>query len=172
MNESGINKIARKLVMASGNNVFDDFFAFYSDGQWVVQICRKLIQTLNVLKTNINNYNTNIPVIDEYIQYLQDVKLDDMNTNESVKQIKSQIKNIKKIYLDFLEEQDELKKNKENEKYIQSIKKLIQFMIVYERSCVNIFKNRYVQDESNVYNLLSVIRQNGNKVILIKENKK
>ena len=96
MNESGINKIARKLVMASGNNVFDDFFAFYSDGQWVVQICRKLIQTLNVLKTNINNYNTNIPVIDEYIQYLQDVKLDDMNTNESVKQIKSQIKNIKK----------------------------------------------------------------------------
>jgi hypothetical protein len=36
MNESGINKIARKLVMASGNNVFDDFFAFYSDGQWVV----------------------------------------------------------------------------------------------------------------------------------------
>jgi hypothetical protein len=39
------------------------------------------------------------------------------------------------------------------------------FIIAYESSCVNVFKNRYVKDESDVANLLDTIRENGRNVL-------
>jgi hypothetical protein len=63
MLESRINRIARNIVIAAGNNVFDDYFDFYADGSWVIDICRTLIRTINVLNSSIDSYNINFPVI-------------------------------------------------------------------------------------------------------------
>jgi hypothetical protein len=68
--ESKINRIARKLVIAAGNNVFDDYFTFYSDGAWVVEVVRNLIKYVNAMLVTPGSYTVNISKLDEYVNYL------------------------------------------------------------------------------------------------------
>lgn len=154
---SRINRIARKLVIAAGNNVFDDYFTFYSDGAWVVQVVRKMISTVNNMILTPGLYNDNISKLDECINYLEDSDVDEMSVSSSLKEIKKYIKKIKDFYNDYIED-------KKNNKYNASLNEFKQFLQAYERSCVNVFKNRYIEDEDNVNSLLQVIHEKGNYV--------
>lgn len=163
--ESKINRIARKLVIAAGNNVFDDYFTFYSDGAWVVEVVRNLIKYVNAMLVTPGSYTVNISKLDEYVNYLSQVKLDDMNTSSSVKEINSMVKDIKKDYDKYEESLQENKNGQEFlKKYNDELQQLKTFLMAYQSSCVNVFKNRYIQDEDNVSNLLSVIHDKGNYV--------
>jgi len=164
MMDSRINRIARKLVIAAGNNVFDDYFTFYSDGRFVVENVRNLINVVNKLLETSGNYNTNIQKIDEYVGYLSEVKLDEMNTSSSVKEIKQIIKDIKKSYDKYEKSEDE-EVSKLLEDYNDLLEKLKEFLIAYESSCVSSFKTRFVEDEDNVNSLLETIRECGNDVL-------
>lgn len=154
---SRINRIARKLVIAAGNNVFDDYFTFYSDGAWVVQVVRKMISTVNNMILTPGLYNDNISKLDECINYLEDSDVDEMSISSSLKEIKKYIKKIKDFYNDYIED-------KKNNKYNASLNEFKQFLQAYERSCVNVFKNRYIEDEDNVNSLLQVIHEKGNEI--------
>ena len=154
---SKINRIARKLVIAAGNNVFDDYFTFYSDGAWVVQVVRKMISTVNNMILTPGLYNDNISKLDECINYLEDSDVDEMSISSSLKEIKKYIKKIKDFYDDYIEDE-------KNNKYNASLNEFKQFLQAYERSCVNVFKNRYIEDEENVNSLLQVIHEKGNEV--------
>ena len=57
-----------------------------------------------------------------------------------------------------------LSKDEKNNKYNASLNEFKQFLQAYERSCVNVFKNRYIEDEENVNSLLQVIHEKGNEV--------
>ena len=155
--DSRINRIARKLVIAAGNNVFDDYFTFYSDGAWVVQVVRKMISTVNNMILTPGLYNDNISKLDECINYLEDSDVDEMSVSSSLKEIKKYIKKIKDFYDDYVED-------KKNNKYNASLNEFKQFLQAYERSCVNVFKNRYIEDEDNVNSLLQVIHEKGNEI--------
>lgn len=155
--DSRINRIARKLVIAAGNNVFDDYFTFYSDGAWVVQVVRKMISTVNNMILTPGLYNDNISKLDECINYLEDSDVDEMSVSSSLKEIKKYIKKIKDFYNDYIED-------KKNNKYNASLNEFKQFLQAYERSCVNVFKNRYIEDEDNVNSLLQVIHEKGNEI--------
>lgn len=163
--ESKINRIARKLVIAAGNNVFDDYFTFYSDGAWVVEVVRNLIKYVNAMLVTPGSYTVNISKLDEYVNYLSQVKLDDMNTSSSIKEINSIVKDIKKDYDKYEESIQENKNSQEFlKKYNDELQQLKTFLIAYQSSCVNVFKNRYIQDEDNVNNLLSIIHDKGNYI--------
>lgn len=162
---SKINRIARKLVIAAGENVLDDYFTFYSDGAWTVQIIRNLLKFVNLMILTPGAYITNISKIDEYIGYLSDVKLDDMNTNSAVQEIKQILKDVKKDY-DKYEELKEEEKETEIllQQYNNELEKLKVFLQAYEKSCVNVFNTRYIEDEDNVNSLLQIIHEKGNYV--------
>lgn len=165
MLESRINRIARNIVIAAGNNVFDDYFDFYADGSWVIDICRTLIRTINVLNSSIDSYNNNFPVIQEYLSYLKQVDLDDMNTSSAYSQINDKIKTIKNIFDSYENQLDENRKNKFLQLYKKELKTLKVFINSYLTSCINIFKRRYVQDEYNVKNLLDTIHSKGISIL-------
>lgn len=162
MMDSRINRIARKLVIAAGNNVFDDYFTFYTDGRFVVENVRNLIDVVNNLLKTPGAYNNSIPKIDEYVGYLSEIKLDEMSTSSSVKEIKKLVKDMKKSYQNYDKADDEV--SDLLDKYNADLEKLKQFLIAYESSCVSAFKTRFVEDEDNVNNLLETIRECGNDV--------
>ena len=169
--DSKINRIARKLVIAAGNNVFDDYFTFYSDGAWVIQVVRNLLKIINLMITTPGAYITNISKLDEYVSYLSDIKFDDMNTNSAIKEIKQILKNMKKDYNKYeqsKEQEDEVEKSLQ--KYNAELKQLKIFLEAYEKSCINVFNTRYIEDEDNVNNLLQVIHEKGNYVFNKKDN--
>ena len=163
MMDSRINRIARKLVIAAGNNVFDDYFTFYTDGRFVVENVRNLIDVVNNLLKTPGAYNNYVPKIDEYVGYLSEIKLDEMSTSSSVKEIKKLIKDMKKSYQNYDKAGDDEVSDLLN-KYNEDLEKLKQFLIAYESSCVSSFKTRFVEDEDNVNNLLETIRECGNDV--------
>ena len=165
---SRINKIARKIVIASGGNVFDDYFDFYRDGKWVIQICRTLIKTLGMINA-IQSYNKKIQKIDEYVNYLKDVDLQDMNVKQSYKKIDFYVKEIKKSYDKYIMQEEPQERDKFLGNYKKQINDLIQFIAGYEESCVNIYKRRYVEDYENLSNLLKTMKQGGIKVLNKKE---
>ena len=158
--DSKINRIARKLVIAAGNNVFDDYFTFYSDGAWVIQVVRKLQDSIRKMQMTPGAYIKNISKVDESVSYLSSTSVDEMSVSSSLKEIKSFIKKINDNYDTYVKENSK-KKLKE---YNDSLIELKQFLDSYEETCVNAFKNRYTEDEDNVNSLLQVIHEKGNEV--------
>lgn len=156
-----VNKIARKIVMASGKNVFDDFYDFYSDGKWIIQITRNIYKIIQAMSTKITAYNTNIVKLDEQINYMKGVKMSDMGTSSALKSYNKFIKNIKKYYENYDKEEDENKKKQIYEDYMNEINEMKAFNKSYEESCVNVFLKRYREDYENVKNLLNLIENSG-----------
>lgn len=165
---SKINKIARKIVIASGSNVFDDYFDFYSDGKWVIQICRTLIKTLRIISV-IKSYNNKIQKIDEYVNYLNNIDLQDMNIKQSYKKIDSYVKEIKKSYDKYIMQEEPQERDKFLGNYKKQVNDLIQFIAGYQESCVSVYKRRYTDDYENVSNLLETMKQGGTDVLNKKE---
>ena len=168
---SRINKIARKIVIDAGNNVFDDYFDFYSDGKWVIKICRTLIKTLGMINA-IQSYNKKIQKINEYVNYLKDVDLQDMNTKQSYSKVNFYVKKIKKSYNKYIMQEEPQERDKFLGNYKKQVSDLIQFIVGYEESCVSIYNRRYVEDHENVSNLLETVEQGGIEVLNKKETVK
>lgn len=158
-NSYKIQRIARNIIAKESLNILDDYYIFYSDGQWIISVIRKLHATIIKMQEKVQNYLNCIPKIDEYYSYVSDSDLDDLFVKDVKKQIKQFISDIKKEYKKIEKEKSDY------EKYNQKLEKFKEFIESYEKACVSIFKKRYMEDEQNVRNLLQTIREKGNKVI-------
>jgi hypothetical protein len=106
-------------------------------------------------------YIKNISKVDECVSYLSSTDVDEMSVSSNLKQIKSFLKKIKDNYSKYVKENSKEKLKQYNDGLIE----LKQFLDAYEKTCVNAFKNRYTEDESNVNSLLQVIHEKGNEVL-------
>lgn len=153
MIDNGITAaMARKIVIASGENVWDDYFNFYNDGKWLVEVLRKLISTLSGMKKGKTvNF---LPKMEECMTYIYDIRLDELGTSDFKKRCRKMLSELKKVVDDD-----------DSDKRIASIDDFLNYVREYEVSCVNAFRNRYAEDEEDANNLLNTIRDAGNYVL-------
>ena len=158
-----IESIARNIVASGGGNVLDDYYRFYNDGKWAVEVVRKIIATLTQMNT-MESYSVRLPKLEECIGYLDDVKLDELGVDSFEKEMKKHLKSIKKSYDDWDDADDDGKVAKYDE-FMDNVATARDYAVAFEKSCVNAFRNRYIDDEQNVRNLLGVIQDAGNKIM-------
>lgn len=155
--------IARKIV-ADNANILDDYYRFYNDGGWLVEVVRKLSATLGGMRGGIENHLNYLPKLEECAGYVDDVRLDELGTASFAKEVKKQVSAIKKAYGDWEKAGEESKATK-YDAYMDSVDTLWKYVVAFEKSCVNAFRNRYVEDRDNVRNLLDAIISNGSTVL-------
>ena len=144
--------VARRIVAASGRNVFDDYFTFYQDGKWLVEVVRKLKATVSRIGEKPSNAVMLMPKVEENLGYLKDVDLEEMSVssaNDAIKPMAERLRDAVNNGGDVADAANEL------HKYLES----------YEKSCRDVMRNRYSDDERDVSGLLDTIRESGNYVI-------
>lgn len=159
-----IEKIARKIVMAGNGNVLEDYYKFYNDGKWVVDVVRRISKTLLTMGESMTDYSVSIPKLEECLEYIEGAKLGEMDTASCAKELRDKIADMKKKY-DEWEKADSAGQAKLSDEYKATVLTLRDYILSYEKSCVNMFRNRYIDDEENVRNLLDIIHKNGNAVM-------
>ena len=155
--------IARRIV-ADKANILDDYYRFYNDGGWLVEVVRKLSATLGGMRGGIENHLNYLPKLEECAGYLDDVRLDELGTASFAKEVKRQVTAIKKAY-DGWEKAGEESRTAKYDVYMETLDTLWKYVVAFEKSCVNAFRNRYVEDRDNVRNLLDAIVSNGKDVL-------
>lgn len=158
-----INKIAADIITDTGSNVLDDYYDFYEDCSWSIECLRNLQKCVNKLMNNITLYNTYIPQIEQNINYLSDTSFQ-MN-NSTHNELKNFLQKIKQAYNNYEQAENEQDKMQFHKKYLSIVKNEKNLIDSYEKSYVNIFRNKYKEDEENVSNLLNSIRENANKIL-------
>lgn len=158
-----IESIARNIIASEGGNVFDDYYRFYNDGKWAVEVVRKIIATLTQMNT-IESYSVRLPKLEECMGYVDEMKIDELGIDAFAKEIKKYLKSIKKSHEEWENAGDDNKTVKYDE-FIENVTMAKNYVVAFEKSCVNSFRNRYIDDEQNVRNLLGVIQDAGNKIL-------
>lgn len=146
--------VARRIVAASGRNVLDDYFTFYQDGKWLVEVVRRLLSTVDRIEKNSGDALALTPKMDECVRYVSGVSVEEMGSGNAAKEIKGQADALSGA-IDSGDAADVERIAKEFGEYLSK----------YEESCVNVMRNRYVDDERNVSGLLKTIRESGNYVM-------
>lgn len=162
---NSVSKIALNIVAGdNGKNPLDEYYRFYNDGKWVVEVARKLSSVLSSMKEKVTNYSSYIPKFEECLGYISDAGLDEMGTDSCAKELRKNVADIKKKYSEWLKAPDDAKSAMADE-YFMLIAGVKDYVVAFEKSCMNVFRNRYVEDEANVRNLLEVVHNAGNYVI-------
>ncbi|MBR4316378.1 MAG: hypothetical protein IKP65_05380 [Alphaproteobacteria bacterium] len=100
---------------------------------------------------NADNYITNIAELEENINFLKDIKLDEFSISSANTEYKKLLSQIKKTYNNYENNNEEL------QEYYNSIKEMKKYNQSYEKSCINVFRKKYIEDEDNIRNLLDTI---------------
>lgn len=145
--------MARRIVAASGQNVFDDYFTFYQDGKWLVEIVRRLKGVVSKMEERPSDAVKLMPKAMECVGYINDVKLDEMGTSDAKKRIEGMVSDLRKA-ADASDMEGVSNAAAEFRDYLKS----------YETSCSDAMKIRYADDEADVSGLLETIRDAGNYV--------
>lgn len=158
-----IESIARNIIASGGGNVLDDYYRFYNDGRWTVEVVRKTIATLTQMNT-MESYSAHLPKLEECVGYVADIRLDELGVDSFGKEMEKHLKSIKKSYDEWEKADDDGKAVKYDE-FMDNVTTARDYAVAFEKSCVNAFRNRYIDDEQNVRNLLGVIQDAGNKIM-------
>ena len=158
------NAIARKIVAADGRNALEGYFRFYNDGKWMVQVSRRLDTAVSAVCESITAYSEQLPKIEECIGYIEEARLSEMNTASCAKELRARLKDMKAKYSAWEKASDDERGALADE--FMSVALVVRdYVGGFRDSCVNAFRNRYIDDEENVRNLLDVIRTAGNFVL-------
>ena len=161
---ASVSGIARMVIASGGGNVLDDYYRFYNDGKWVVEVVRKISSTLSTMERGMAEHLPSMPKLEECIGYLDDIKGDDMGVVPFVKELKVKFKGIKDKYSEW-DGCDASERERLSGEHKALVMALREYVSAYADSCVNAVRNRYVEDEENVRNLLDVIHSAGNAVM-------
>ena len=161
---ANIAAMARNIVASGGENVLDDYYAFYNDGKWMVTVARKMSGVLSTMAESISDYATSLPKLEECIGYVSDVGLDEMGTKSCAKELDNRLSGLKSKYSEW-EKADDSEKAGLSDEYRKMTTDMKKYVDAFEKSCVNMVRNRYIEDEDNVRSLLDVIHDTGNFVM-------
>lgn len=161
---ANIAAMARSIVASGGENVLDDYYAFYNDGKWIVTVARKMSGVLSTMAESLSDYATSLPKLEECIGYVSDVGLDEMGTKSCAKELGDRLSGLKSKYSEW-EKADDSEKAGLSDEYRKTATDMKKYVDAFEKSCVNMVRNRYIEDEDNVRNLLDVIHDTGNFVM-------
>ena len=148
-----------KKIKAANNNILDDFYDFYEDDNELMKIMKNINAILVQMSGNADNYITNIAELEENINFLKDIKLDEFSISSANTEYKKLLSQIKKTYNNYENNNEEL------QEYYNSIKEMKKYNQSYEKSCINVFRKKYIEDEDNIRNLLDTIHQTGNNIL-------
>ena len=161
---ANVAAMARSIVASGGDNVLDDYYTFYNDGRWMVTGARKISSVLSTMAGSISDYATSLPKLEECIGYVSDVGLDEMGTKSCAKELGDRLSGLKDKYSEWEKAEDSEKAGLSDE-YRKMATDMKEYVDAFEESCVNMVRNRYIEDEENVRNLLDVIHKTGNFVL-------
>ena len=161
---ANVAAMARSIVASGGDNVLDDYYTFYNDGRWIVTVARKLSGVLSTMAGSISDYATSLPKLEECIGYVSDVSLDEMGTKSCAKFLGARLSGLKSKYSEW-EKADDSEKAGLSDEYRKMVTGMRDYVDAFEKSCVNMVRNRYIEDEENVRNLLDVIHEAGSFVL-------
>ena len=151
-----VERIARRIVVAAGENVFGDYFKFYNDGKWIVQVTRKIAEVLAKMESSIASHSAYIPKLEEDVGYISDIKNEDFGMASCKKELNGRLEELKKKYAEWEKAGDDEKTGLYDE-YNEIVRKAREYAVAFEQSAVNMMRNRYIEDEENVRNPLNVI---------------
>ena len=161
---ANVASMARNIVASGGENILDDYYTFYNDGRWMVTVARKISSVLSTMAGSISDYATSLPKLEECIGYVSDVDLDEMGTKSCAKELGDRLSGLKDKYSEWEKAEDSEKADLSDE-YRKMATDMKEYVDAFEESCVNMVRNRYIEDEENVRNLLDVIHKTGNFVL-------
>ncbi len=164
MEMSSVAGIARSIIASGSENILDDYYTFYNDGKWMVTVARKMSSVLSVMEDRISDYPANLPKLEECIGYISDAGLDEMGTVSCAKEMREKVKELKDRYSEW-EKSQPSEQASFYDRYKETISVMKDYIGAFEDSCVNSFRNRYIEDEENVRNLLDVMHSAGNFVL-------
>lgn len=159
-----IERIARSITESVEGNVMNDFYKFYNDGEWIVKNARNIYSVLGSMVESMTNYSVYIAKLEEDVGYIERTDVEELNVSSCVKEMNSKISDIKKKY----EEWEKATAGEQavlSDEYKALVLVLKDYAKGYLDSCVNTFRNRYIEDEENVRKLLDVIHRTGNSVL-------
>lgn len=152
-------KVINKIAKASGNNILDNLYDFYEDGNQLINIIRQINSIIYEMRKKIDNYITNISDLEENINYLKNIKIDEFSTSSSYSEYKNKLNQIKKSYSNYEKNKEEL------QEYYNLLDEMKKYNESYKKSCINVFRQQYLEDEDNVRNLLDTIHESGNNIL-------
>jgi len=158
-----IERIARRIVADSGN-ALDEYYRFYNNGEWVIRVVRQVVSLLAEMEGSMSNFSADIPKLEGNEGYIGDADVKELDTDSCSRELKSRIAEMKKKYAEW-EKADGAGQAKLSDEYKAIVLTLKDYMTAYEQSCVTTFRNRYVEDERNVRDLLDIMHRNGTKVM-------
>lgn len=171
---NSVSRIALNIVAGDGGkNPLDEYYRFYNDGRWIVEVARKLSSVLVSMKEKVDNYLTYMPKLEECIGYMSDAGIEEMGTDSCVKELRKNVAEIRKKYSEWTRASDD-DKPALADKYFELVAGVKDYVVAFEQSCTNVFRNRYVEEEANVRSLLEVVHNAGNYVMneKIQQNEK
>lgn len=167
-------KTARSLVRLAaeladtGVDVFAEYKSFYEDGKWVVEVVRKLNGVLE--KLTVKKYTAALPKINECLNYMHDAPAsvaDTLGTAKAFQEYTGMMDRIRKAYDMTMDgDVDDLKgRGGKAMSFTDAVKDMLEYSQSYEKSCLNAFRNRYIDDEAVVRDLLDTINDCANDVL-------
>lgn len=171
---NSVSKIALSIVAGEGGkNPLDEYYRFYNDGKWVVEVARKLSSVLSGMKEKVANYVAYMPKFEECIGYISDAGLDEMGTDSCAKELRKNVSDIRRKYSEWTKASDADKPTMTDE-YFTLVAGAKDYIVAFENSCTNAFRNRYIEEEANIRSLLEVVHNAGNYVMndKIQQNEK
>ena len=130
----------------------------------MVTVARKISSVLSTMAGSISDYATSLPKLEECIGYVSDVSLDEMGTKSCAKELGDRLSGLKDKYSEWEKAEDSEKAGLSDE-YRKMTTDMKEYVDAFEESCVNMVRNRYIEDEENVRNLLDVIHETGSFVL-------
>ena len=159
-----VESIARRITASENGNILDDYYRFYNDGKWVVDVARRMSSTLAQISGDVLEFPTHMPKFEECIGYMEDAKVDELGTVACAKELKKAYSDIKKAHSDWENASEESRTAKYDD-FVKQVNDAKGYADAFLQSCVNAFRNRYVEDEENVRGLLDAIHSAGNAVM-------
>lgn len=158
--------VARKLVIAAGGNVFDDYFTFYQDGKWLVEVVRTMQATLSRIASKPENTVVLMPKVEECLGHLSNIgDVPGMGVQAAVAQAKANASSLREASVALSSAVDDKTGEAAASKCRAAADVFRKYLAAYEQSCVNVMRERYVGDELDVKGLLDTIHESGNYVL-------
>ena len=165
-----ISRLAMRLAdeMSNDSDVFADYKGFYEDGKWIVQVVRKLNAVLAVM--TVKKYTSALPKVNECLNYVHDAPVsvaETLGTAKASQEYAKMMERVKKAYDMTMDgDVDDLKgRGGKAMSFTDAVKDMLEYSKSYEKSCLNAFRNRYIDDEAVVRDLLDTINDCANDVL-------
>ena len=162
------NAIRLAAEMTEDTDVFIDYKRFYEDGKWVVEVVRKLNDVLSRL--TVKKYTAALPKMNECLNYVHDAPVsvaETLGTAKAAAEYTKMMERVKKAYDMTMDgDVDDLKgRGGKAMSFTDAVQDMLEYSKSYEKSCLNAFRNRYIDDEAIVRDLLDTINDCANDVL-------